>query len=270
MSFWEERRGKKIRKETQEQIKEQKEILEEAKTEASSKNNIIAFLSLKTQIRKMLPYILVSGALGYIEYRLIGLIYTVISIAVYVPMIFVYTKSLQSHSGNTLMVSDISNGFTDMDTYLIPDELWRLIHFDFPPMPSIIRYNGRTTYVAYSVKKIPGTDIFYSVKLALAHTDQGAYMLGRGAMDRLQTLVYNMAEEISELKNLKNLQAKMEGIREKETAFHMMSKYKANPLDLANEIKKHENNIRRLVDENKDIIIPPDHKSEEEENEKDD
>ena len=265
MSWLEEHREKKIRKENQKYADDQKEMLKRIKTDDQGKRSIEAYISPRKIIRKLLPYLVISGVLGFIEYRLIGPEYTIGSIALYLPIMYLYTRSLQSRAGVYLLTLDRESGQARLDTYIIPNELWGLIHFTYPPMPSWFTLNGRMAYMARKVKRIPGTNIFYHIDLAYAHSSPVDAMFGIDAVDRLSDMVYNLEKENTELKNLKNLQSLIEGVNEKEAAIEMMSKYKGNPLDIAREIKRHEENIQRIVDENKDLIDPPDVKSEDEE-----
>ena len=264
MSWLEEHREKKIRKENQRYADEQKKIFERAKTDDQGRKSIEAYISPKKIIRKLFPYLILSGILGFIEYHLIGPEYTIGSIALYLPLMYFYTRSLQSRSGVYLLTLDRESGQSRLDSYIIPTELWNLIHFTYPPMPSWFTFNGRMAYVARKVKRIPGTNIFYHIDLAYAHSSPIDAMFGEDAVDRLSDMVYNLEKENTELKNLKNLQALIEGVNEKEEAIEMMSKYKGNPLDIAREIRRHEENIQRIIEENRDLIDPPDVKSEDE------
>ena len=268
MNWLEEHREKKIRKENQAFAKDQQEILEQAKTDEQGKRDIQAYISPRKIARKMLPYIVLSGLLAFIEYRLIGIEYTMGSIAVYIPIMYLYTRGIQSRAGVYLMTLDRENGHAQLSTYIIPTELWNLIHFTYPPTPSWFDLNGRMAYVARKVKRIPGTNIFYHIDLAYAHSSPADALFSLDAVDRLSELAYNLQKENTELKNLKNLQALIEGVNEKEKALELMGKYKGSPIDLAMEIKAHEENIDRLVKENKDLIDPPDVSSEDEEEKK--
>ena len=265
MSWIQEHREKKIRKENQRYADSQKEILNSVKTDDQGKRNIAAYTSSRKVLRKLLPYIVLSGILAFIEYKLIGLEYTIGSIAVYVPLMYIYTRSLQNRAGVYLLTLDRESGQARLDTYIIPNELWGLIHFTYPPVPSWFTLNGRMAYVARKVKRLPGTNIFYHIDLAYAHSSPVDAMFGMDAVDRLSEMAYNLEKENTELKNLKNLQSLIEGVNEKEEAIEMMSKYKGSPLDIAREIKKHEDNINRIVQQNRDLIDPPDVKSEDDE-----
>ena len=60
MSWLEEHREKKIRKENQRYADEQKKIFERAKTDDQGRKSIEAYISPKKIIRKLFPYLILS------------------------------------------------------------------------------------------------------------------------------------------------------------------------------------------------------------------
>ena len=94
--FWERRREKAFEK-SQKTTEERREELKKAFQTKSGENisRLLRFVSFRSLLKAMLPQLIIGGILAYVEYDLVGPIYTSVSILVYVPMIYLYSKTLR-------------------------------------------------------------------------------------------------------------------------------------------------------------------------------
>ena len=87
--FWERRREKSFEK-SQTSSEERREELRKAFATKSGENisRLMKFVSFKSLLKSMLPQLIIGAILGFVEYDLVGPIYTLVSVLVYVPMIY--------------------------------------------------------------------------------------------------------------------------------------------------------------------------------------
>ena len=125
--FWQKRREKKFAKAELRNRQESRRIFEKAKILAGkdeeARKRVLAYSSWRASARKALPQIATGMVLAYVEYNLIGLPYTLGSMAVYIPLMYFYTKSVRQHRGRYLLEISIHKGSTEITRYVIPDEL---------------------------------------------------------------------------------------------------------------------------------------------------
>ena len=116
--FWERRREKAFEK-LQRTVEERREELKKAFQTKSGENisRLMKFVSFRSLIKAMLPQLIIGGILAYVEYDLVGPIYTSVSILVYVPMIYLYSKTLRTRNGVFIMVP--TSDFMDWERLFI-------------------------------------------------------------------------------------------------------------------------------------------------------
>ena len=105
MTWIEKRREKRFEKLERKRDLTTQNIINQAKDQdpdSGAKQRIRNFTSWKATARQSLPQIVLGLLLIYVEYRIIGLVFTLGSIAVYVPIILFYSKSLRERRGKYL------------------------------------------------------------------------------------------------------------------------------------------------------------------------
>ena len=145
MEHWREKRNQKIEKKLEDQRKQ---------AEDQARKSIADYTSTRSIIRKSLPMILLGLVLAGVEYIIIGAIYTIVSLLIYMPMLYFYTKSVRPVRGKYLGEVSHSGGHMKINRYLVPDELFELIDFGKPIAPATIEINGHDGYLATKVKKL--------------------------------------------------------------------------------------------------------------------
>ena len=261
--FWQRRRERRFARSEGRIREDSKRTFERAKALAGAdeeaRNRILAYSSWRATVRKALPQIIAGGALAYVEYSLIGLPYTAGSVAAYVPLMYLYTKSVRQHRGRYLLEVSVHKRATVITRYVIPDELWDLIEFDHPLVPGMIRFNGRDTFVAVRTWKIEGTNLIYRVKLAWLHFNQLEYARNREILEKALSFATNLSLENAELDKMKEFQSVLEGKRQKREQLDLIDRaYRENPLLLKKRIEDLEARIDNMVRENESLLFGPD------------
>ena len=126
MEHWREKRNQKIEKKLEDQRKQ---------AEDQARKSIADYTSTRSILRKSLPMILLGLVLAGVEYIIIGAIYTIVSLLIYMPMLYFYTKSVRPVRGKYLGEVSHSGGHMKINRYLVPDELFELIDFGKPIAP---------------------------------------------------------------------------------------------------------------------------------------
>jgi len=271
MSLWDRRSEKKAHK-MEETIAERRTEIEqkrtgqpaqsskeeEARAIEEARNSVSEFTSWRTTLKKSMPQILIGIVLAYVEYRLIGTIFTLGSLVIYIPIMFFYSKSLREARGKYLLAAgwDEKSGKYTMVRYLIPDELWDLITFKYPPLAAVILFNRVDTYVAEQVKTLPGTNIVYWVKLAWEHLNSLEFLRSRGIIPKLSEFALNSQLALDE----KEWTEKLIGLRTgKEMAIKEVEGINSASHESLEELKerlrKSEEKIDKLVRDNKDLLF---------------
>ena len=264
MSWREDRKEKKSIKEAEKQGLSSTSLNSSA--DEKVKRAIEKFSSWGEIIRHSIPQLVMSGVLLYVEYEIIGIVYTLLSVVVFAPLIFVYSKSLREKRGRYLLVVSIDKGSTEITRYLIPDELWDLIEFDHPLVPGMIRFNGRDTFLATRVWTLDGTNQIYKVKLSWLHFNQLEYARNRGILERAIAFATQLSLENAELNKLKEFLGVVEGKRQTKERLDLIDKaYRQSPNELKRETQAVQERIDELVNSNKDLLMGPEEKEEEEE-----
>jgi len=211
--FWERRREKAFEK-SQKTTEERREELKKAFQAKSGENisRLMQFVSFRSLIKAMLPQLIIGGILAYVEYDLVGPIYTIVSILVYVPMIYLYSKTLRTRNGVFIMVP--TSDFMDWERLFISDEIWSLVEKKTGLTLESGRINGRITYWCVEVKYLDGSNIPWFVDIAWAHYNRAKYAMFQSVLDDLTTMLKDALLEVAKLKQTGDVKAITEGTRQ--------------------------------------------------------
>lgn len=272
MSFWSDRKNKKNAKLAQDIREERQEIQRQVNEDAIVKRNIQNFGSFRNLIRKSFPQIIMGLVVIFLEYITIGFAYTIVSLAVLMPITYFYTKSLVPKRGKYLLEVTVgdpetnSPGATEITRYLIPLEIWDMIKWEAPLVPGSIRMNGEEVFLAVRTWKIEGTNLIYKVKLAWLHFNQLEYARNKSILERAVAFATQLSLENAELEKLKEFLAVVEGKRQKKEHLDLIEKaYRESPSDLQKRIVELENKIGILVKSNEELLFGPQEKEEQKE-----
>ncbi|MGP6220971.1 hypothetical protein [Caldiplasma sukawensis] len=233
------------------------ETIQKEQSKNAAMVRVQQYVSIRQIIRKSFPLILVSIVLAFLEYDLIGCLYTFISLVIYLPVLYFYTKSVRPVRGKFVMEIKHESGSLNIIRYLIPDELFELIDFDHTLVPGLIRFNGHETYLATKVWKFDN-GVIYRIKLAWLHFNQLEYARNSDVLDKAILFATNLAVENSELEKLKEFESILEGKRQKKEQIELIDKsYRENPELLKKRIEDIEKRINLLVTANEDLLYGP-------------
>jgi hypothetical protein len=211
--FWERRREKAFEK-SQRTVEERREELKKAFQTKSGENisRLLRFVSFRSLLKAMLPQLIIGGILAYVEYDLVGPIYTMVSILVYVPMIYLYSKTLRTRNGVFIMVP--TSDFMDWERLFISDEIWSLIEKKTGLTLESGRINGRITYWCVEVRYLEGSNIPWYVDIAWAHYNRAKYAMFQSVLDDLTTMLKDALLEVAKLKQTGDVKSITEGTRQ--------------------------------------------------------
>ena len=211
--FWERRREKVFEK-SQKTVEERREELRKAFQTKSGENisRLMKFVSFRSLIKAMLPQLIIGGILAYVEYDLVGPIYTMVSILVYVPMIYLYSKTLRTRNGVFIMVP--TSDFMDWERLFISDEIWSLVEKKTGLTLESGRINGRITYWCVEVRYLEGSNIPWFVDIAWAHYNRAKYAMFQSVLDDLTTMLKDALLEVAKLKQTGDVKSITEGTRQ--------------------------------------------------------
>lgn len=170
------------------------------------------FTSKRSLIKSMIPQILLGIFLAYIEFRIIGMLYTVVSLGVFIPGITMYSRSLRTRSGTFLMVPE--DDAMDWERIFVSEEIWSLVKKKTGLTLEQGKINGRITYWCTEVKFLPGTNIPYYVEIAWAHFNRAKYMMFSSIIDDLTDMLKETLLEVAKLKKTGKVEAIIEGTRQ--------------------------------------------------------
>jgi len=211
--FWERRREKAFEK-SQKTTEERREELKKAFQTKSGENisRLLRFVSFRSLLKAMLPQLIIGGILAYVEYDLVGPIYTSVSILVYVPMIYLYSKTLRTRNGVFIMVP--TSDFMDWERLFISDEIWSLVEKKTGLTLESGRINGRITYWCVEVRYLEGSNIPWYVDIAWAHYNRAKYAMFQSVLDDLTTMLKDALLEVAKLKQTGDVKSITEGTRQ--------------------------------------------------------
>lgn len=170
------------------------------------------FTSRRSLIKSLLPQFIAGAFLGYIEFRIVGLPFTLGSLIVFVPLLTIYSRSLRTRSGTFLMVP--TDDAMDWERIFVSEEIWDLTEKKTGLTLEQGKINGRLTYWCTEVKFIPGSNIPYLVEIAWAHYNRAKYMMFSTIIDDLTAMLKDALLEIAKLKKTSKVEAIVEGTRQ--------------------------------------------------------
>ena len=88
---WREKRNQKIEEKLEDQRKQ---------AEEQARSSVENYTSRRAILRKSLPMIFLGGVLAAVELLIIGALYTLVSLLIYMPLLYFYTKSMSSKSSS--------------------------------------------------------------------------------------------------------------------------------------------------------------------------
>ena len=184
--FWERRREKAFEKFHQSEEQRREELKKALQTKSGENiSRLTRFVSFRSLIRAMLPQLIIGGILAYVEYDLVGFIYTAVSILVYLPMIYFYSRTLRTRNGVFIMVP--TSDFMDWERMFISDEIWSLVEKKTGLTLESGRINGRITYWCVAVRYLEGSNIPWYVDIAWSHYNRPRYPKFQSVQDDLTT-----------------------------------------------------------------------------------
>ena len=186
--------------------------LKKAMDENGNIESLRRFTSKSSLIKSMIPQIMLGIFLAYIEYRIIGLLYTVGSLGIFIPGITMYSRSLRTRTGTFLMVPE--DDAMDWERIFVSEEIWSLVKKKTGLTLEQGKINGRITYWCTEVKFLPGTNIPYFVEIAWAHYNRAKYMMFSSIIDDLTDMLKETLLEVAKLKKTGKVEAIAEGTRQ--------------------------------------------------------
>jgi hypothetical protein len=211
--FWERRREKAFEN-SQRTTEERREELKKAFQQKSGENisRLAQFVSFRSLLKSMLPQLFIGTILGFIEYDLVGPVYTLVSVMVYVPMIYLYSKTLRTRNGVFIMVP--TSDFMDWERLFISDEIWSLVEKQTGLTLESGRINGRITYWCVDINYLEGSNIPWRVEIAWAHYNRAKYAMFQSVLDDLTTMLKDALLEVAKLKQTGDVKSITEGTRQ--------------------------------------------------------
>lgn len=170
------------------------------------------FVSLRSLARAILPQLIIGVILAYVEYDLVGITYTLVSVLVYVPMIYFYSRTLRTRNGVFIMVP--TSDFMDWDRLFVSDEIWSLVEKKTGLTLEQGRINGRITYWCTDIKYLDGSNIPWFVDIAWAHYNRAKYAMFVSVLDDLTTMLKDALLEVAKLKQTGDVKSITEGTRQ--------------------------------------------------------
>ena len=248
MEHWREKRNQKIVEKLEDQRKQ---------AEDQARRSIADYTSTRSILRKSLPMILLGLVLAAVEYMIIGAIYTLVSLLIYMPMLYFYTKSVRPVRGKYLEEVTHSGAHMKINRYLIPDELYELIDFGKPLAPATVEFNGHQGYLATKVKKLDNGTI-YAADLAWFHFNLLKFATEAEVLEQAMEFATNLELENAELDKLKTFESVLEGKRQKKEQLDLIDKaYRENPMELHRRIEEQQRRIDMLVRQNESLLYGP-------------
>jgi hypothetical protein len=211
--FWERRREASF-EHSHESDNERREELKKAFQSKSGANiaELRKFASVKAVIRAMLPQLLVGGVLAFVEYHLVGPLYTILSIIIYVPLIYLYSRTLRTRNGVYIMVP--TSDIMDWERLFVSEEIWSLVEKKTGMTLEDGKINGRITYWCTAVKYLEGSNIPWYVEIAWKHYNRAKYGMFESVLDDLTAMLKDAMLEVAKLKKTGDVMAITEGTRQ--------------------------------------------------------
>jgi tetratricopeptide (TPR) repeat protein len=245
---WREKRNQKIEEKLEDQRKQ---------AEDQARSSVASYTSRRAILRKSLPMIFLGAVLAAVELLIIGALYTLVSLLIYMPLLYFYTKSVRPVRGKYLGEVSHSGGHMKINRYLVPDELFELIDFGKPIAPATIEINGHEGYLATKVKKLDNGTI-YAADLAWIHFNLLKFATEAEVLEKAVEFATNLELENAELDKLKTFESVLEGKRQKKEQLDLIDKaYRENPMELHRRIEEQQRRIDMLVRQNESLLYGP-------------
>lgn len=226
--------------------------------------NISRFTSARATLRKSIPMIIFGALLAFVEYEIIGGLYTVASLAIYIPLMYFYTKSVIPVNGKYILHVTTHKASMRITRYLIPDEIFEQMQFDVPLIPGMVQFNGHDTYLVTKVWKLEN-GVIWKVKLAFLHENVLEFALHETVLKKAIHFAQNTALQSAELDVLKGFMATQEGTRQRKEEIELLDRaYKDSPLEMKRRIQELEDKLSDYMRRNKDLIYGPDYDNQDE------
>ena len=257
---WLERHREKSFEKWHKSEEERKEELKKAFRDKSGENisRLSRFISFRSLARTMIPQLIIGGILAYIEYVLVGPIYTIISIAVYIPMIYLYSRTLRTRDGVFLMVP--TSDFLDWDRLFVSEDIWSLVEKKAGLTLESGRINGRITYWCIDVKYLDGSSIPYWVDIAWAHYNRAKYAMFESVLDDLTDMLQDTLLEVAKLRKMGRVESITEGTRQtSENIDAITSAYRDNVFNVIQKQKISEEEANTYEKEVADLLKNPEY-----------
>lgn len=257
---WLERHREKSFEKLHKSEEERKEELKKAFRDKSGENiaRLSRFVSFRSLARTMIPQLIIGGILAYIEYILVGPIYTIISIAVYIPMIYLYSRTLRTRDGVFLMVP--TSDFLDWDRLFVSEDIWSLVEKKAGLTLESGRINGRITYWCIAVKYLDGSSIPYWVDIAWAHYNRAKYAMFESVLDDLTEMLKDTLLEVAKLRKMGRVESITEGTRQTaENIDAITSAYRDKLFNVIQKQKISEEEANTYEKEVADLLKNPDY-----------
>ena len=211
--YFERRREKKIIASDAE-TQTRRDELRQAMRSKSAQNmaKLTIYTSLRSLVKTMLPQLLIGVILGYVEYVLVGLLYTIVSIVVYIPLIYLYSKTLRERNGVYLMVP--VQDFRDWERLFVSNEIWSLMEKKSGLTMEDGKINGRVTYWCLNVEYLEGSNVPYYVEIAWRHYNPVKFGMFVSVLDDAVKMLQNLLLEVAKLKKLGRVESITEATRQ--------------------------------------------------------
>ena len=258
--YWERRREasfEKSHKTVDERRAELKKAIEAGKS-GQNISQLRQFTSIKSVIRSMLPQLLVGGVLAFIEYHLVGAVYTIVSIIIYIPLIYLYSRTLRTRNGVYIMVP--ATDVMDWERLFISEEIWSLVEKKTGLTLESGKINGRPTYFCTDVKYLEGSNIPWFVEIAWAHYNRAKYAMFESVLDDLTAMLKDALLEVAKLKKTGDVMAITEGTRQsRELIDAITSAHKDSIMNVLRKEKISEEEAQIYEDEVNELLKNPEY-----------
>ena len=257
--FWERRREKSFER-SQTSSEERREELRKAFATKSGENisRLRQFVSFRSLLKTMLPQLIVGVILGYIEYDLVGFLYTLISLLVYIPMIYFYSRTLRTRNGVFIMVP--SSDFLAWDRLFISDEIWSLVEKITGLTLESGSINGRITYWCVDIDYLEGSNIPWRVEIAWAHYNRAKYAMFVSVLDDLTRMLKDSLLELAKLKQMGKVETIVEATRQNdETIDAITSAHKDSIMAILRKQKLREEEAEVYEKEIQELLSNPEY-----------
>ena len=170
------------------------------------------FISKRSMVKALIPHLIVGVMIAYVEFRLIGILYTILSLIVLFPLLYGYSISLRTRNGTFIMYP--TDDALDWQRLFVAEPVWNLVNKKTGLTLEHSKINGRLAYWCTDVEFLSGTNIPYYVEIAWAHYNRAKYLMFAGVLDDLTAMLKDTLLEVAKLKKTSQVEAIVEGTRQ--------------------------------------------------------